>query len=108
MSDHNVNPEDYAPPEGSYEKDLYDAIHLGVAAQKFLESDLATHICETAEAKVILAQNKLSVVNPSDTKEIIRLQTEITKFAHFVESLRDLVAAGDSAYQQYQHQLSND
>lgn len=108
MNEHAVDPEDYAPPEGSEERELFDIVHLGVEAKNFMESELAGYICRIAEEKTINAQNELSIVNPDDRKEIIRLQSVIAKFAHFTESLHDMVTAGDTAYQLYLHQNSNE
>lgn len=83
------------------QQQMFEQIAMGVEAKRFMESKLATFVCESAEQKVIDAQNKLGVVNPSDTREIVRLQAVIARFAHFTECLQELVAAGDSAYQLY-------
>ena len=78
-----------------------EMIALGVEAKKFLTSDLARYITNSAEAIACGATEKLKVVNPSDTAEIMKLQNIIKRFDHYEACLQELVAAGDSAYQMY-------
>lgn len=93
---------EYLPKgDNDIERALMGQVALGQEARQFLAGNLSTYICERAEQKTIEAQNALSTVDPTDTKEIIRLQTEIARFAHFTRCLQEMVTAGDSAYQAY-------
>ncbi len=84
-----------------HDRSLMEAIALGVEAKNFVEGRLFRFICNAAEARVIDAQNQLGMVDPTDTKEIVRLQTVIKHFNHFANALQEMVAVGDSAYQLY-------
>ena len=76
-----------------------EIIALGVEAQSFIDSKVFDFICNAAEVKVMQARDALATVNPNNTQEIIRLQTEIARFNHFNECLREMTMAGDQAYQ---------
>lgn len=74
---------------------------LGEEAKKFLTSDLARYITDSAEARCYAATEKLKKVDPTDVKEIMKLQNIIDRFDHYDNSLLELVAAGESAYELY-------
>ncbi len=77
------------------------AIALGVEAKNFLTSDLAKYITNVAEINAENAFTQLSKVDPTDVKQIMRLQNQIERFNHYEACLNELVAAGDAAYQMY-------
>lgn len=88
-----------------HDQQLMESIALGEEASRFLSSKLAQYIINSAEKKVVDAQNTLAIVDPTNTNEIIRLQTIIRQFDHFQTSLEELVASGNSAYQLYLNDL---
>lgn len=83
------------------EQDVRETIALGVEAKKFLTSDLARYITNSAEAILLGAAEKLKSVDPHNSQEIARLQNIIKRFDHYEACLEELVTAGDSAYQLY-------
>lgn len=87
---------------------IREAIGMGVEAKEFLNSNLASHIRAAAQLKTQEAYRQLAKVDPVDTAEIIRLQKIIGIFDHYETCLRELVTAGDSAYQLYLEQNTND
>ena len=84
-----------------HDQEKFEAVALGHEAKLFLTSDLAQYITDSAEIKVIDALDALSQVDPTDTKEIIRLQGIIQQFGHYDRCLKEIVATGDSVYQEY-------
>jgi hypothetical protein len=87
--------------EEERDRNLREAVAIGVEAKNFLNSDLARYIRNAAEARLIAAQNKLGKVDPTNVKEIVKLQTVIAQFEHYESCLEEIVAAGDTAYQLY-------
>lgn len=87
--------------EEERDKTIRESISLGVEAKNFLTSDLAKYIRNTAEVKTLDAQNKLSRVDPTNVRDIVKLQAVIARFDHYDACLEEIVAAGDSAYQLY-------
>jgi len=84
-----------------YDRQLMETVALGEEAKQFLNTKLAQYIINAAELKVVTAQQELTTVDPTSTKEIIRLQGIVKQFDHFQQCLEQLVASGDSAYQLY-------
>jgi len=84
-----------------YDNQLMSTVALGEEAKQFLNTKLAQYIINAAEMRVVTAQHNLATVDPTDTKEIIKLQGVIKQFDHFQLCLEQLVASGDSAYQLY-------
>ena len=105
MSNESVMPDEHQVTQSRLEAErdhtIREAIALGVEARQFLDSPLAEFIVNAAEAKVIDAQRQLSIVDPTKPNEIVRLQTVIRHYDHFMNCLEELVAAGDQAYQLY-------
>ena len=94
--------------ENQHQQDLREAIALGEEAKNFLNSDLARYIRNAAELRVVSAQHQLSTIDPHNAANIIKLQGVIKQFDHFDGCIREIVAAGDSAYQMYlQEHASN-
>ena len=89
----------------SHDHQMMEAIAIGVEAKEFLNSNLAKYISNSAELRVVKAKDQLAVVNPADTEKIEELQRIIKIYDHFEQSLRELVVAGDSAYQLYLQNL---
>ena len=99
---------DFLPPSGSFEHELLEQVHLGESAKKFLSSDLAKYILNSAEQMAVEAQNQLGKIDPTDVAGIVKLQKTIGIFDHFATSLSEIVAAGDSAYQLYLKNLEEE
>lgn len=87
--------------EEERDRSIREAVALGVEAKNFLNSDLARYIRNAAEAKLLAAHDKLGKVDPTNVKEIVKLQKVIAQFEHYENCLEEIVAAGDSAYQLY-------
>jgi hypothetical protein len=85
-----------------------EAVHLSEKANEFLNSDLASYIKNNAESLALDAQDKLLVVDPTNIKEIVRLQSAIKGYRFYEQCLYEVVAAGDSAYQMYLEQRRMD
>jgi DUF971 family protein len=86
----------------------FRVVALGEEARKFLTSDLAQFITDSAELRAHTAQQKLAVADPTNVAEIVRLQEEIKLYSHFNRCLSEIVAAGDTAYQMYLLEHQND
>lgn len=83
------------------DRQLRGDIAFGIEARKFLTSDLAEHITYIAEEKVIAAHKALVDADPHDYKEISKQQNEIARYGFFYGCLQEIVAAGQTAYQSY-------
>lgn len=76
-------------------------IHLAEAAKYFLNSDLAGYIKREAELKVHHLQMELEDVDPTNFREVTRLQVSIKLYKNYDRVFDGIVAAGDTAYQLY-------
>ncbi len=94
--------------EAQHLQQTKECISLGEEARLFLTSDLARYINNHAELKLLDAQKRLGVVDPTDLKKIVRLQIVVGQFNHYERCLEELVTAGDLAYQEYLAQQHND
>jgi hypothetical protein len=90
------------------DRQLREDISFGIEAKKFLTSDLAEHITYIAEDKVIAAHKALVEADPHDFKEIAKHQNTIARYGFFYGCLQEIVAAGQSAYQSYLDEHSNE
>lgn len=97
-----VDDREWAPPAGSEERQLWEMIALSHEAETFLDGRLARYMIDSAEMKVQAAKDQLATVSPDDKETIVKLQRLIKTFAHFKQSLRDIVTAGEAAYLEYQ------
>jgi len=87
--------------ENDIDQRIREDISFGVEAKKFLTSHLAQYITDSAEDKVLAAQNALATVDPTNVKEIVKQQAIIARYDHFFGCLQEIVAAGETAYQVY-------
>lgn len=89
---------------------IRDAIHFSEQANEFLNSDLASYIKNSAEGLALDAQDKLLDVDPTNIKEIVRLQSLVKGYRFYERCLNEIVAEGDSSYQLYltRHQMDEE
>ena len=77
---------------------------LGEQARLFLDSELGKVMVGLADQEVLLAQELLGEVDPTNTKEITKLQNDIKVGRWFTKWLNELVAAGDQAISVFNQQ----
>jgi len=82
-----------------------EMIHRSVALAKqvelFFASELGQYIEELAEEEVMSAGDRLATVDPTDVKEIMKLQNIISRHICFKQWMMNLVMQGDLAYQEH-------
>ncbi len=83
------------------EESIHRSVALGKQVELFFASELGQYIEEMAEEEVMSAGDKLAVVDPTDTKEIMRLQNIINRHVNFKQWMMNLVMQGDVAYQSH-------
>ncbi len=76
-------------------------IALGHEAELFNSSDLGIYVNDRALLEIEQAQDKLSVVDPEDLKQIRYLQNIIMVHKNFKQWLDDAAMAGELAYSEY-------
>jgi len=81
--------------------DNAEVIALGMEAQQFTSSSLGRYLIGCAERDANKAMNLLMKADPTNTSEIIKLQSTITRLRDFESWLDEVITAGNMAYQAY-------
>lgn len=77
--------------------ELIAEAEIGDEARKFVESDLGKTLLGMAQQEVVMAQEALETVDPSDTKKITHLQNQAQNGRNFEKWLTELVSKGEQA-----------
>lgn len=77
--------------------ELIAVAELGDEAKRFLESDLGKCLLGMAQQEVMLAQEKLEIVSPTDVEAIRVLQNQAQLGRQFEQWLLELLDKGESA-----------
>ena len=77
---------------------------IGDEARKFLESELGKTLLGMASQEVLLAQEALEIVDPSDTKKITALQNQAKVARNFEQWLAELIDKGNNALNVWRQQ----
>ncbi|MCR4298643.1 MAG: hypothetical protein NUV75_07820 [Gallionella sp.] len=85
-------------------EELIADAELGEESRKFIESDLGRCVLGMAAQEVLLAQEKLGDVPPSDTAAIIELQNRVKVGKWFEQWLVELLQQGEQALEIFRHE----
>lgn len=91
----------------SSQDELVAEAELGEEAKQFLESDLGKCLIGMAQQEVLLAQEALGSVDPTDVKAIMALQNKMHLGMSFEGWLLELIDKGNAAIQVYKHSQEN-
>ena len=79
------------------EDELNAEAEIGEKAREFLESELGKMLLGMAEQDVLLAQEALETVDPTETEKIRDLQNQAKGGRNFQSWLAELITRGDNA-----------
>ena len=84
--------------------DQQDRIFLNGEMETFLKSTFGKYLMNRAELDKIEAEEALVEVDPTNLKEIIRLQSDARRFKDLKRWIQEVATAGELAYQDYKNQ----
>ena len=88
----------------SAEDELVAEAEIGEQAREFLESELGKTLLGMAQQEVLLAQEALEVIDPTETEKIRALQNQAKVGRHFEGWLKELITKGENALNVWRQQ----
>jgi hypothetical protein len=88
----------------SEQDELIAEAEIGDAAKQFIESELGKTLLGMAQQELLLAQEELEKVDPTDTKKITALQNQAKTARNFESWLGELVIKGQNAINVWRQQ----
>jgi DNA segregation ATPase FtsK/SpoIIIE-like protein len=88
----------------SAEDELIAEAEIGEQAREFLESELGKTLLGMAQQEVLLAQEALEVVDPTQTEKIRALQNQAKIGRNFEDWLKELITKGENALNVWRQQ----
>lgn len=82
-----------------------DIIVLGQEARGFLSSPFGCYLMERAAREAGAAAKELCVVDPTDTKRIMKLQEEARKLKDLERWINEAIAAAEAEYASYKQKI---
>ena len=83
--------------------ELVAEAEIGDEARRFVESDLGKCVLGMAEQEAVMAQEKLSDIDPTKIEEVRKLQNVVWRARQFEDWLTELISRGENAMEVYKH-----
>jgi len=84
--------------------EVYEMAKLGVETEKFLMTSVGKYLLERAEIAREKAINEFKTVDPMNTNEVRRIQTDLDTPDRIVKWLSDAIDSGRAAYDALRNQ----